>query len=103
MTATYAFGLGFITTTAVWHIPVVSDGTETFLVHHQLTNQNGTASASSMAANNTVGIRYSHGTNSGKLQGYSVDNAAGVATVDLGVTVAINTTYTTTVEVDKAR
>lgn len=98
-----AFGIGHITASGVFYLPTLSDGTDTYTAVVQISNQNGTASASTLAANNTVGIRYTHGTNSGKLQGYSVDNAGGVSTTDLGVTVLANTLYDCTVSIDKSR
>ncbi len=98
-----AFGIGHLTVSGTFFLPTLSDATDTYTAVLQISNQNGTASASTLAANNTVGIRYTHGTNSGKFQGYSVDNAAGVSTTDLGITVAANTVYDCTVEIDKSR
>ena len=46
---------------------------------------------------------YTHGTNSGKFQGVCVGSGGTEATVDLGITVAVNTGYVLAVCFDKAR
>ena len=75
----------------------LSDGTETYTATWSISSAINTVGA----ANNTVGIRYSHGTNSGKFQGFSRDNAGSETTTDLGVTVAADTFYNLRVEIDK--
>nr|DAL04211.1 MAG TPA: Right handed beta helix region [Crassvirales sp.] len=77
----------------------LSDGTETYTVTFSISSDISTGGA----PNNTVGIRYSHGTNSGKFQGFSRDNSGSETTVDLGVTVAADTPYTLRVEIDKSK
>jgi hypothetical protein len=77
----------------------LSDGTETYTATWSISSAMNTAGA----ANNTVGIRYSHGTNSGKFQGFSRDNAGSETPVDLGITVAADTLYSLRVEIDKAK
>jgi hypothetical protein len=81
----------------------LSDGTETFFVHVVLDDAPTTSLNTGLPNNNSVGIRYSHGTNGGKWQGYSRDNGGTESTVDLGVTVATNTLYRLRVEIDKSR
>ncbi len=81
-------------------IPAVSDGTETFTVELQIT---GTPNSSSLEPNNTIGIRYSHGINSGKWQLFNQDNAAAESVADLGVTVVANNIYKLRIEMDKSK
>ncbi len=81
-------------------IPAVSDGTETFTVELQIT---GTPNSSSLEPNNTIGIRYSHGINSGKWQLFNKDNAAAESVADLGVTVVANNIYKLRIEMDKSK
>jgi len=79
-------------------IPTLSDGTETFSAGVQVTTS---PTSATFAPNNTIGIRYTHGTNSGKWQGFTKDNAGTESTADLGVTVAANTVYDLRIELDK--
>ena len=79
-------------------IPTLSDGTETFSAGVQVTTS---PTSATFAPNNTIGIRYTHGTNSGKWQGFTKDNAGTESTADLGVTVAANTVYSLRIELDK--
>lgn len=82
-------------------IPTLSDGTNTYEIGLQITES---PTSTTLVPNNTIGIRYSHGTNSGKFQGYNKDNAGSESTgVDLGVTVATATLYKLRVEIDKAK
>lgn len=82
-------------------IPTLSDGTNTYEIGLQITES---PTSTTLVPNNTIGIRYSHGTNSGKFQGYNKDNAGAESTgVDLGVTVATATLYKLRVEIDKAK
>ena len=81
-------------------VQTLSDGTETFETGWQITAD---PASTSVVANNTVGIRYTHSTNSGKFQGYSRDNAGSESTVDLGVTVTGTQMYVLRIEIDKAR
>jgi len=89
-----------MTFSSTFSIPTLSDTTNNFSVEVQISNGNAT---SALTPNNTVGVRYNHGINGGKFQGYSKDNAAGESTVDLGVTVAENTVYNVRVEIDKSK
>jgi len=61
-----------------------------------------TPSSTTLAVNNSIGIRYSDNINSGKWEGFTRNNAGSETTVDLGVTAATNTGYVLTVCVDKA-
>lgn len=83
-----------------FHIPTLSDGTNTFTLCAQITS---TPTSTSETANNTVGIRYGSAVNSGKFQGYSRDNAGSESTVDLGITVVAGTLYRLRVEIDKSK
>ena len=86
---------------ALISIPTLSDGTETFQIGLQIV---GVSSSSSAEPSNTIGIRYSHGVNSGKLEGYNEDSGGSQSSgVDLGVTVAPDTLYKIRIEVDKGK
>jgi len=74
----------------------LSDATDTYTLEVQFS----TTAGEGVSQNNTVGIRYTHGTNSGKFLGYSKDGSA-ESTADLGVTVAANQVYTLSVAVSK--
>ena len=76
----------------------MSDGTQTYSAGLQIT---ASPTLATFAPNNTVGIRYSSGINSGKWQGFSKDNAGTESTADLGITVAANTVYSLRIELDK--
>ncbi len=80
-------------------IPALSDGTETYTILFTIDDTGNNMTLN----NNSVGIRYTHGTNSGKFQGFSRDNAGTESTADLGITVATNTLYKLRVEIDKAK
>ena len=94
-----AFGSAHLSAQWLISIPTLSDGTNTYAINLTLEN-----APSVLPVNpNTCGIRYSHGVNSGKFMGFSKDNGGTESTVDLGVTVAINTLYLLRVEMDKSR
>ncbi len=80
--------------------PLLSDGTQTYEFNTGLFNTNASAT---LNINNSVGIRYTHGTNSGNFQGFSRDNAGAESVVDLGVAMATSTFFTLRVEINKAR
>lgn len=81
-------------------LPVLSDGTDTFLVEIQLSR---VPSLSLVEGDNNIGIRYSDGVNSGKFEGFVQDNAGVEAVVDLGVTVTVDLIYKLRIEFDKSR
>lgn len=84
----------------VFFVTALSDATETYTIQLGMVVGPNT---STISANNTVAVRYTHGTNSGKFQGFSRDNAGAESTVDLGTTVATNTLYKLRIELDKGR
>ena len=84
-------------------LPTLSDGTQTYYVHVGIDAVPGTNPTTGLPNNNSIGIRYSDGVNSGKWEGYSRDNAGTETTVDLGITVAAATNYKLRVELDKSR
>lgn len=59
-------------------------------------------SSTTLAVNNSVGIRYVDNVNSGKWEGFTRNNSGTESTVDLGTTVAANTAYILTTCIDKA-
>ena len=77
----------------------LSDGTNTYTFSFGIIPG---ANSTTLAVNNSVVIRYTHGTNSGKFQGVTRDSGGTEATADLGVTVAANTVYALSVCLDKA-
>lgn len=95
-----AFGSAHISAFALISIPTLSDATDTYTIEVQITNA---PSATALESNNMVGIRYSHGVNSGKWEGFTQDNAGSESVSDLGVTVATDTLYLLEVSIDKAR
>ena len=94
------FGSCHIITSCMMYFTALSDGTNTYTFSHGLIP---TANTTTLNVNNSVTIQYTHGTNSGKFLGVSRDNAGGQSTVDLGVTVAVNTVYVLTICFSKAR
>ncbi len=93
-------GSSHIITSCMVYFPTLSDGTQTYTFQFGLIP---TPTSTTLNVNNSVGIRYTNGTNSGKWQGFSRDNAGTESTADLGITVAANTNYLLTVCADKAR
>ncbi|MBK6546391.1 MAG: hypothetical protein IPG12_14135 [Saprospiraceae bacterium] len=94
------FGNAHIYTNSSINIPTLSDATDTYTYEYRICNSPTTGNT---AINNSVGIRYTHGTNSGKFLGFSKDNGGTETTLDLGITVATNTNYDLRIEIDKAR
>ncbi len=93
-------GSAHIVTSCVVYFPTLSDGSQTYTFQFGIIP---TPTSTTLNVNNSVGIRYTNGTNSGKWQGFSRDNAGSESTADLGTTVAANTAYVLTVCYDKAR
>lgn len=93
------FGDAHIFVESLVSIPTLSDGTQTFTIQSGFIT---TTTNNSLAVNNTAGIRYSHGINSGKFEGFSRDNSGTESTADLGITVAVNTLYVLRTEIDKS-
>lgn len=84
-------------------IPDLSDGTDTFEVVAMVTSALGNAA---IVPDDSIGVRYTHGTNSGKFQGFSRDAAGSEASggqVDLGVTVTAGQMYSIRIEIDKSK
>jgi hypothetical protein len=79
-------------------IPTLSDGSQTFEVNIGFFPTSVTVSLNSA---NNVGIRYTHGTNSGKFQAYTRDNSSAESTADTGVTVTAGRVYVLRVELNK--
>ena len=86
--------------TSAWvYIPTLSTGTQTFTFQFGFVPS---PNSTTLNVNNSIGVRYSDGINSGKWEGFSRDNAGAESTVDLGTTVAANTMYLLTVCYDKS-
>jgi len=94
------FGSAGLTSKALVSLPDLSDATNTYTASYQISNGPNNAT---LIPNNSVGIRYTHGTNSGKWEGYSKDNAGSETAVDLGITVAAATLYNLAIDFDKSR
>jgi len=94
-----SYGTSHAFAEATISLPVLSDGSETYTTELQF---HPSPTTQSLEANNTIGIRYSHGVNSGKWQLFVQDNGGSEGTpTDLAVTVAANTSYRLRLEVDK--
>ena len=85
-----------------WTVSIdnLSDGSQTYECNVGLFTS---SALTTLNSNNSVGIRYTHGKNSGKWQLFSRDNAGAETTADSGVTVAVTTLYVLRVEMNKAR
>ena len=94
------YGSAHLVSVAWVYFTTLSDGTQTYTFTHGLCPGN---SGTSLTQSDAVFIRYTHGTNSGKFQGVCVGSGGTEATVDLGITVAVNTGYVLAVCFDKAR
>lgn len=81
------------------YFPTLSDGTNTYTFQFGLIPS---PSSTTLAVNNSVGIRYSSGINSGEWEGFTRNNAGSETTADSNVAVAANTPYLITVCHDKA-
>lgn len=95
----YNGGTLHILASATISLPFLSTGTETFTAALMIT---ASPTSTTFLPNNTFGIRYTNGVNSGKLQGFTKDNTGTESTVDLGVTVSGNVAYLVRIEVDKS-
>lgn len=93
------FGASHFISSAFVYFPVLSVTAQTYTFQHGIITG---ANSTTLAVNNSVCIRYSHGINSGKFEGFSRNNAGTESTVDLGTTVVENTPYLLTVCFDKA-
>ena len=93
------YGASHIIVSCNMYLPVLSDGTDTYTFSFGIVPSPNSAT---LDVNNNIVIKYSHGLNSGKFLGVSRNNAGTESTVDLGVTVAINTVYSLAVCFDKA-
>ena len=88
---------------ALLSIPTLSDPTERCWTYFTIDDVPGTTSASGTANNNTVGIRYYHGTNSGKWELFTRNNSGTESTADSGITVTVDMLYLLRIEVDKSK
>lgn len=94
----FGFGGMHIFHDALIQVPNLSDATDTYTIYVAIdVNANG-----GTFNNNSVGVRYTHGTNSGRFEGFSKNNGGTVSAVDLGVTVAANTLYKVRTEINNA-
>lgn len=90
------YGDAFMYVGAYVRVPVLSDATNTFTAHVGF----ATTVTPTTTANHFVGIRYTHGTNSGKWEGYCKGPTSTTAT-DLGITVSTSANYLLEVYVNK--
>ena len=81
-------------------VSALSNGTDRYTVAAELMNATNVSTVGSNSR--SFGIRYSDNLNSGKFQGFTRSTGGTEETVDLGVTVAANTTYLLTITADKA-
>lgn len=95
----YAAG-AHIVTKCEWTTPSsLSTSGQRYRIRHVITASPATLLTS---VNNTIGIRYADDINTGKLEGYTRNGAGSETTLDLGITVAASTTYTTAISFNKA-
>jgi len=94
------YSSAYMVASTVVYIPTLSDGTQTFTFQFGLIPS---PSSTTLAVNNSIGIRYSNGINSGEWEGFTRNNAGTESTADLNVAVAVDTKYILTVVVDKAK
>lgn len=99
-TAFFFMGAAHIFSEATVFFTTLSDGTQTYEFNTGAFTSN---TSTTLNVNNSFGIRYTHGTNSGKFQGFWRDNTGTETTVDLGVTVAVNTRYVLRAEMNYAQ
>lgn len=98
--ATTAFGSAHLAAWAWVYIPTLSTSAQRFTTQLSIT---ASANGTTLAVNNSVGIRHSDNVNSGKWEVFSRDNAGTESTADSGITVAANTLYMLRIFVDKGR
>lgn len=91
------FNKAFIYTQTNVNFPALSDGTNTYTYEYRLTNAPGNTAT---GGNSSCGIRYTHGTNSGKFFGFTKNSGGSETTIDLGVLVTANKSYTLRIETD---
>ena len=89
---------GHLTFESMVSIDVLSDGTETFSVMSGLC---ASPSSTTLAYNGHISFYYKHNVNSGKWQGIVRNGSGTESTVDLGVTVAADKSYTLRLELDR--
>ena len=89
---------GHTVTSCMVYFPTLSDGTQTFTFAFGIATSNSTT----LNLSNQVEVRYSHALNSGKFLGVNRSGST-ENTVDLGITVAVNTPYVLTICIDKPR
>lgn len=95
-----ALASGHLSVSAVVSMPTLSDGTNTYSAGIQILNG---VTSTTFSPNNSIGIRYTHAVNGGRWEGYTRGSGGTETTVDTGVTVAVNTSYVLSVEIDKAK
>lgn len=93
------YGAAHIDTAQYVYFQTLSNGTQTYTYQFGIVP---TPSSTTLAVNNSIGIRYSHGINSGKFEGFTRNTSGTESTVDLGTTVAANTNYKLRVSIDKS-
>ncbi len=98
--ATTAFGAAHLCAWAYIYIPTLSTSAQRFMTQLSIT---ASANGTTLAVNNSVGIRHNDNTNSGKWQVYTRNNAGSESTADSGITVVAGTLYALRIWVNKAR
>lgn len=98
-TTSVSLGGSYIRTSATVSVNTLSTGTETYTYVFRLASS---PTLSTVASNNTIGIRYTNGVNSGKWECFTRNNAGTETTVDSGITVAVDTLYNLEIVANKA-
>jgi len=95
-----AFGNAHISAWAWVYIPTLSTSSQRFDCQLSIT---ASPEGTTLAVNNSIGIRYADDVNTGKWQIFSRGNTGTETTVDSGITVAANTLYLLRIFMNKAR
>lgn len=94
-----AFGGGHLAAFGQIYVPALSTSGQRYTVQISLTPS---ANGSTLAVNNSVGIRYSDNVNGGEWEVFTRNSGGTETTGDSNIAVAANTVYTCAIYVDKA-
>ena len=91
------FGLAHTRFSSLISVTTLSDATDTFTVESALSEV-----IAALAANNSIGFRYTHSLNGGNWTAFCKDSAGGETTVDSGAAVVADKLFTLDIAVNKA-
>jgi hypothetical protein len=99
-TGTVYINAAHVSVSTLLTLPIVSDGTNTYECHLQLTDD---PSSTTLNPNQTIGIRYSHSINGGEWEGFTKNGSGTESTADLNVTMTAAQIYLLRIELDKTK